>query len=75
MDAGHPATHADAMDLAEAHRNHISTWFYECSYEIHAGLGEMYLADERFRTNIDKAGEGLAEYLAAAIAANVARRR
>lgn len=75
MDAGHPATHSDAMDLAEAHRNHISTLFYECSYEIHAGLGEMYLADERFRTNIDKAGEGLAEYLAAAIAANVARRR
>ena len=68
-----PATDAAAMDLAEAHRKHISTRFYDCSYETHAGLGEMYVADERFRSNIDKAGEGLAEYLSAAIAANVAR--
>ncbi|GMQ92726.1 MAG: MerR family transcriptional regulator [Acidimicrobiia bacterium] len=57
-----------AAELVDAHRNHISKWFYECSPEIHAGLGSMYAADERFRSNIDKASKGLAAYMSAAIA-------
>ncbi|MEN8234367.1 MAG: TipAS antibiotic-recognition domain-containing protein [Actinomycetota bacterium] len=48
---------------------HISELFYECTPEIHAGLGAIHAADGRFRSNIDKAGEGLAEYLSATIAA------
>ena len=59
-----------AMAVAEEHRTHITSWFYDCSIEIHAGLGQMYVADERFRKKIDKAGDGLAEYMSAAIAAN-----
>ena len=62
-----------AMDVAEQHRAHISRWFYDCPVEIHAGLGQMYIADVRFQKNIDKHGEGLAAYMAAAIAANAAR--
>jgi len=62
-----------AMEVAAAHRAHISKWFYECPIEMHAGLGQMYITDQRFRDNIDQAGEGLAEYMAAAIAANAAR--
>lgn len=58
-----------ASNLVDAHRAHISKWFYECTPEIHAALGTMYVADERFRSNIDEAGEGLAGYLSAAIAA------
>lgn len=69
IDAGIPAHSAHAAALVDAHRAHITKWFYACSPEIHAGLGQMYVADERFRTAIDKAGEGLAEYLSAAIAA------
>ena len=68
-----PADSAAAMEVAEKHRAHITRWYYDCSIEIHAGLGEMYLADVRFKENIDKAGEGLAEYMSAAIAANAAR--
>jgi len=34
-----------------------------------AGLGKMYVADERFKKNIDKYGEGTAEFVADAIAA------
>lgn len=64
-----------AMDAAEAHRALISKWFYDCPVEMHAQLGRMYLADNRFKDNIDEAGEGLAEYLSAAIAANAARGR
>jgi DNA-binding transcriptional MerR regulator len=73
MDDGTPPDDPAAMDLAEQHRLHITKWFYDCTKEIHAGLGQMYVADVRFKTNIDKAGEGLAEYLSAAIAANAAR--
>ena len=73
MAAGTSALDPATMEVAEAHRGHISKWFYDCSKEIHAGLGEMYVADERFTTNIDKAGEGLAAYMSAAIAANAAQ--
>jgi MerR family transcriptional regulator, thiopeptide resistance regulator len=63
-----PADSSAATELVDAHRSHISQWFYECSPETHAGLGSMYIADERFRSNIDRAGDGLAEYMAKAIA-------
>ncbi|TSB46053.1 MerR family transcriptional regulator [Alkalicoccobacillus porphyridii] len=33
------------------------------SPEAFAGLGEMYVADERFKKNIDQFGEGLAEFM------------
>lgn len=45
MKAGLP----EAMDLAEEHRGQITKWCYECSYEIHRGLGQMYVDDPRFR--------------------------
>lgn len=73
MAAGSAASSAAAMDVAEEHRAHISKWFYDCPKEAHAGLGETYLADVRFKENIDKAGEGLAEYMSAAIASNALR--
>ena len=69
MDSGTPAASVEAAALVDAHRAHITKWFYECTPEIHTGLGAMYVADERFRTHINKAGGGLAEYQSAAIAA------
>ena len=68
-----PAGDVAAMDVAEEHRAHISKWFYDCPKEAHDGLGQMYVADFRFQDNIDKAGDGLAEYMSAAIAANAQR--
>jgi MerR family transcriptional regulator, thiopeptide resistance regulator len=70
MQAGVPAAGAEAMAVAERHRGHISKWFYECSYELHAGLAEMYVADVRFTENIDKAAPGLARYMSEAMKAN-----
>ncbi len=69
LDAGVAAESEEAAVLVEAHRVHISNWFYECTPEIHAGLGAMYTDDERFRANINNEGEGLAKYLATAIEA------
>lgn len=46
----------------------ISAHYYHCTDEILAGLGEMYVADERMRTNIDRSGgEGTAAFAAQAI--------
>ena len=45
----------------------ITDNFYTCTNEILAGLGQMYVADERFKNNIDKHGEGTAEYVSACI--------
>jgi DNA-binding transcriptional MerR regulator len=70
MAAGSPPTSPEAMEVAERHRAHITKWFYECTPEIHGGLGRMYVDDPRFRENIDRAGDGLAEYMSEAMEAN-----
>jgi DNA-binding transcriptional MerR regulator len=72
-EAGVPPTDARAMDVAEEHRRHISHWFYDCTYEIHVGLGTMYVADPRFAANYEPRRPGLAQYICDAIAANAAR--
>ena len=41
----------------------ITDNFYTCTEDILKGLGQMYVSDERFKTNIDKHGEGTAEYV------------
>ncbi|MEU6320453.1 MerR family transcriptional regulator [Streptomyces sp. NPDC047009] len=73
MAAGEPPTGEAAMDLAEEHRQHICTCFYECPYEMHRGLAEMYVADERFKAFYESMRPGLAEHLKEAILANAAR--
>ncbi|MDZ5445160.1 MerR family transcriptional regulator [Micromonospora sp. 4G57] len=74
MDSGAPADSAAAMELAEEHRQLISRWFYECSYEIHTGLADMYVADPRFTAYYEKIRPGLAAYLSEAIHANAISR-
>jgi DNA-binding transcriptional MerR regulator len=71
--AGVAADSAQAMDLAEEHRQQISRNFYDCGYEIHAGLGRMYVEDERFTAYYERIAPGLARYVSAAIEANAAR--
>ena len=63
----------EAMAAAEAHRRHISRWYYDCSHEIHRGLGEMYVGDERFRANYDLLAPGLSEFICDATRANAER--
>jgi DNA-binding transcriptional MerR regulator len=70
---GEPADGEAAMDLAERHRAHITRWYYDCTTEIHRGLGRLYVDDERFTATIDAHGEGLSAYLRDAFAANADR--
>ena len=52
----------------KAIKDHITANYYTCTKEIFAGLGQMYVQDERFRKNIDAAGgAGTAEFAAKAI--------
>lgn len=74
LDAGLPADSARAMAAAEAHRQHIDTWFYPCSYDIQTGLADMYVADERFARHYDDIRPGLVAYVRAAIWANAVER-
>ncbi|MFD9376295.1 MerR family transcriptional regulator [Streptomyces sp. NPDC059999] len=74
LDAGEPADGESAMDMAEEHRQHIGTWFYDCGYELHTCLGDMYVADERFKEFYDSMRTGLAEHLRDAITANAIRK-
>ncbi len=48
---------------------HITARYYDCTDEILAGLGEMYVHDERFKSNIDKHKPGLAQFISDAIRA------
>ncbi|MGW8722934.1 MerR family transcriptional regulator [Streptomyces althioticus] len=73
MEAGEPADSEAAMDAAEDHRRGISRNHYDCGYEMHTCLGEMYVDDERFTRNIDQAKPGLAAYMRDAILANAVR--
>ena len=66
--SGASADSSEAQALVAKLQAHITEHYYTCTDEILAGLGKMYVADERFKKNIDKYGEGTAEFAAEAIA-------
>ena len=67
-DSDASADSVKAQALVAKLQAHITANYYTCTDEIFAGLGKMYGADERFKKNIDKYGEGTAEFAAEAIA-------
>jgi MerR family transcriptional regulator, thiopeptide resistance regulator len=71
--SGAPPDSEEAMDVAELNRQHISRNFYECSPEMHAALGRMYVEDERFTATYEAMAPGLAQYVSTAVQANAAR--
>ena len=64
---GASADSDEAQALVAGLQSHITANYYTCTDEILAGLGKMYVADERFKKNIDKYGEGTAEFAAEGI--------
>ena len=65
--SGASADSNETQALVAKLQAHITENYYTCTGEILAGLGKMYVADERFKQNIDKYGEGTAEFAADAI--------
>ena len=65
--SGVSADSVEAQALVTKLQAHITANYYTCTDEILAGLGKMYVADERFKKNIDKYGEGTAKFAAEGI--------
>ena len=66
--SGASADSAEAKSLVAKLQTHITANYYTCTDEILIGLGTTYTADERFKNNIDKYGDGTAEFASEAIA-------
>ena len=58
---------AEVQNLVKMLQDHISENYYLCTNQILAGLGQMYVADERFKSNIDKHTDGTAAFICEAI--------
>ena len=67
MKNGETSDSAETQSLVKALQSHITENYYSCTNEILAGLGQMYVADERFRNNIDKHADGTAAFISEAI--------
>jgi len=63
---GNPAGEL-AQQAADLHRQWLSYYWDEYSKEAHAGLSQMYVADERFKAYYDKQQPGTAGFLRDAI--------
>ncbi len=57
----------ESQELVKTLQNHITESYYHCTNEILAGLGQMYVEDERFKNDIDKHADGTAEFICEAI--------
>lgn len=63
-----PSDSEEVQALIRKLQNFITENYYTCTNEMLKQLGQMYVADERFKNNIDKAGGvGTAEFVAKAI--------
>lgn len=67
MKSGHTACSSKTQTLVKELQDYITDNYYTCTNEILAGLGQMYVADERFKNNIDKHADGTAEFVSNAI--------
>jgi DNA-binding transcriptional MerR regulator len=57
----------EAQAQVKVWQDFITDNLYTCTKEILAGLGQMYICDERFTANLDKYGEGTARFMSEAI--------
>ncbi len=68
FDAGLPPDSDEAQAAIDRHYRQINERFYTCPLSMYRNLGQMYVADPRFKANYDKLSEGLAEYVRDAVA-------
>lgn len=67
LNSGERPDSALAQNLVKKLQDHITQNYYHCTNQILAGLGQMYVADDRFKNNIDKHGDGTAAFISEAI--------
>ncbi len=67
MKSGCAAESSEAQALVKELQSYITENYYTCTNEILAGLGKMYVVDERFKENIDSHAPATAEFISKAI--------
>lgn len=67
MNNGNSDDSNETQSLVKELQAYITDNYYTCTNEIFAGLGQIYVADERFKNNIDKYAGGTAEFIGEAI--------
>lgn len=67
MKSGAESCSTEAQALVKKLQDYITENYYTCTDEILKGLGQMYIADDRFKDNIDKYADGTAEFASKAI--------
>lgn len=73
MKSGAEPDSSDAQALVKKLQDYITENYYTCTDKILAGLGQMYVADERFQSNIDKYATGTADFVSKTIAIHTKR--
>ncbi len=58
------------MELAEARRQHLVGWFFDCSHEIHRAIAGTYIADPKGTGSCEVLAPGFSQYVHDAILAN-----
>ena len=69
MKKGETPDSAQAQGLVKSLQDYITQNYYNCTNQILAGLGQIYVADARFKANIDKCAAGTAAFICNAISA------
>ena len=64
---GENANSAAVQNLVKQLQSYITENCYTCTNDILAGLGQMYILDERFKNKMNKHGDGTAEFISRAI--------
>ncbi len=62
-----PVADSRVQDLVHAYREEITANYYDCTVEIYAGLGRLYMEDDRFTQYFEDICPGLALYMSEAI--------
>ena len=67
MSKGLKATSKENIELAKKLHKHICEYSFDCSADVFSSIGYGYVKNPEFKNNMDKFGEGMAQYLFDAI--------
>ena len=67
MSKGLKPTSKENIELAKKLHKHICEYSFECSADVFSSIGYGYVKNPEFKDNMDKFGEGMAQYLCDAI--------
>lgn len=71
MEKSMPATAGENVALAEKLHRHLCSYAFDCKLEVFGQIGLGYVQNPEFKENLDKFGEGTAQYVSDAIQAYV----